>query len=129
MSARDAAGLCLEGTTAVPVDLILQAVFLYRFGQKVHRTAKELGDAPLQRSQLEEVHPSSRVKFRGKVNVAVRLGLAARDRAEQRKGTQARLPQLRLVRARNVAITRSAVCMTKIVAREERGGNPLSTVT
>jgi hypothetical protein len=40
MSASDAAGSCLEGTPTVPVDLILQAAFLYRFGQKVHRTAK-----------------------------------------------------------------------------------------
>ncbi len=65
------------------------------------------------------VHPGSWVKLRDEVNVAVRLGLAACDRAEQREGAQARLPQLCLVRARNVAITRSAVCMANIVAREK----------
>jgi hypothetical protein len=42
MSARDAAGSCLEGmsSSAVSVDLILQAAFFYRFRQKVNRTAK-----------------------------------------------------------------------------------------
>ena len=41
----------------------------------------------------------SRIEFRGKVNIAVALGFATRDRAEQRNGLQARSPQLRLVRA------------------------------
>jgi hypothetical protein len=54
-------GSCLEGTPAISVDLILQAALFY--------------------------HPGSRVKFRGKVNVTVHFGLAARERTKQRKGT------------------------------------------
>ena len=97
MSARDAAGSCLEGTPTVLVDLILQAAFLYHSakgpldGQVARRCA-----AP---ARLAAGDPSGqRVKFRGKVNVAVRLGLAACDPAEQREGAQARLAQLCLVR-------------------------------
>ena len=60
MSARDAAGSCLEGTPTVSVDLILQAALFYRFRQKVHRTAKYLGDAPFHRAQLQKIHPGSR---------------------------------------------------------------------
>ena len=49
------------------------------------------------RAKFQKIHPGGRVKFRSKVNVTVHFGLAARDRAEQRKGTQARLAQFFLV--------------------------------
>ena len=49
MSAKDAAGSCLEGTPAVPVDLILQAAFFYGFGQttKARFGRAGLGDREL----------------------------------------------------------------------------------
>jgi hypothetical protein len=49
MSTKDAAGSCLEGTPTVPVDLILQTAFFYRFGQQVHRTVKYNSDSLLPR--------------------------------------------------------------------------------
>jgi hypothetical protein len=52
--------------------LTLQAAFFYRLGQKVHRTAKQLGRCAAPARLAGGVHPSSRIIFRGKVNVAVR---------------------------------------------------------
>ena len=52
--------------------MCLQTAFFYRLGQKVHRTAKQLGRRAAPARLAGGVHPSSRIKFRGKVNVAVR---------------------------------------------------------
>jgi hypothetical protein len=91
MSSKLSAGSCLEGTPAVPVDVSLQPVLLDRLGQQIHLATDQLGQAPLQRPEREKPDAGLGVQFGGKVNVAVSLGIAARDGTEKRQASDASL--------------------------------------
>ena len=59
-------------------------LLLDRLGQQIHLAADEFGQAPLQRPERKQPNAGCRVQFRGKVNVAVSLGIPACDRTEKR---------------------------------------------
>jgi hypothetical protein len=67
--------------------------------QRNHLAAKQFGQAALQGSRREKPDPGFRVKFGGKVNVTVNLGIAASDGVKQRQATEAGPAQLRLMRS------------------------------
>jgi len=71
---------------------------------------------------LEEVDPGRRVKFRGKIKPLSASVSRATEPNSEREHRPAGRKSASCVR--NVAITRSAVYMTNILARAKRGGNP-----
>jgi hypothetical protein len=79
MSVKLSAGSCLEGTPTVSLYVGPQARLLDRLGQEVDLAAKQFGQTPLQGTKRKKPYTGLRIQLGGKVNVAVRLGIAARD--------------------------------------------------
>lgn len=82
MSAKQSTGSCLERTPMIPVDFCLQPLLLNRLGKEINRPAKQRSEASLQRSQFEQPDLSGGIEFGCQIDIAVRVILAARSRAE-----------------------------------------------
>ncbi len=98
ISAKHSAGACLEGTTAVALEIGPKTQLLYRLRQQLHLPPDKLCQTPFQGSKRKQPDASLRVQFDGKINIASRIRVAPRDRSEQRKVSDTRLPELRLMR-------------------------------
>src|SRR5579859_6144131 len=90
---RLSAGSCLEGNPPVPLNIRSQTRILDRLRQDFDGTTERLANPTLQRDQADQIHLCRRVKLRGEVDVAVRPGIAACDRAKERQMAHARLTQ------------------------------------
>ena len=96
---RLSAGSCLEGNHTVSLYIGPQAWVLDRLGKNFDGTTKRLSKPALKSDQPNEIHFGRRVELGGEVHVAVGLGVAARDGAEQRQAPNPSLAQFRLMGA------------------------------
>jgi hypothetical protein len=91
------AGSCLEGKSAIPVEVGPQAWLLNWFWEQIHLATKQFADLPLKANKPNEVDPCLAVEFRGEIDVAVGSFVATCDGAEQTQAPNSGCPQFRLM--------------------------------
>ena len=72
-----------KGTASIPIDVGLQSLLLYRLWGQIDLATEHLTQSPFECDQPKEVQPGISINCNGQIDVALRAGLAARDRAEQ----------------------------------------------
>jgi hypothetical protein len=102
ISAKQSPGSSSEGTASISFYVFPKPRFFYRFRNKIDPATENLAQAALQTGEREEIDTRIPIELRGQIDVAVRLGLAASDRAEQGQMSDTRGAQLRDVRAKGL---------------------------
>ena len=72
-----------KGMATIPIDIGSQTGSLDRLGQQVHPAAEKFAELGLEAYEADQRDVRFRIEVHDEVDVAVRAGLASRDRAEQ----------------------------------------------